>query len=459
MYLLCASSLVFGETSLSRSIAELRRKVDTDLSVGVDIVDLSTGERTYSASPETPLIPASVLKLATSYAALKELGGEWSWLTEVRADRSLAQCAADGKNSGYAGNIYIQGNGDPGLTTDRILQLADEIYLSGIRTVDEIVVDDSQFVSPPGRSGPNPYQAALSALPINFNSLEVHITPAQYGSMANAAVTRGAPYRVRSNVRTTKGDRSSIQLSDDEHDANVLQVSGEIGVGATKRVEYISIENPSEVFGAVFADALRRSGVAVKGGARVGRTPEHSEPILVVPSRPLHLAIGDMNRFSSNFLAGQMVFALGRGVDGRYRFDAGVERIRKLMKALHPSDLTIVDGSGLERANRIAPALLTAILYKTYGNSALAPDFFGSLSRFNLRGTLKHRNLGVADQDGVWAKTGTLDGVSSLAGILQSQSGKHFAFAIITNGLLEKTRAIQFEDEIVRALLEDRLER
>jgi D-alanyl-D-alanine carboxypeptidase/D-alanyl-D-alanine-endopeptidase (penicillin-binding protein 4) len=219
---------------------------------------------------------------------------------------------------------------------------------------------------------------------------------------------------------------------------------------------------------------LQQSGIKVTGGLRQGETPAGAKVLLLHESKPLSDILRDLNHFSSNFLAGQILYALGQDSVGYFRQDIGVKRLSRVLEDLGfaPEQFNIVDASGLDRGNQLTTDQLVRVLQRGAKDFRIAPNLIASLSRFGRSGTLKSRKLleplpapassGQLYQerfqraDGVWGKTGTLDGVSSLAGYLETRLGERLAFAVITNGGLSKDRSIEIEDGLVQTLIEVR---
>ena len=106
------------------------------------------------------------------------------------------------------------------------------------------------------------------------------------------------------------------------------------------------------------------------------------------------------------------------------------------------------DGSGLDPDNRVACSLLVDLL----GDEAFGGVLADSLPVAGQQGTMKKRFVGTAGEGRVRAKTGTLRGVSSLAGVVDTPAGRHLAFAVITNGELP-FEIKELHEDLVLALL------
>jgi D-alanyl-D-alanine carboxypeptidase/D-alanyl-D-alanine-endopeptidase (penicillin-binding protein 4) len=117
-------------------------------------------------------------------------------------------------------------------------------------------------------------------------------------------------------------------------------------------------------------------------------------------------------------------------------------------------DYNIVDGSGVSLYDYISPDLLIRFLKYAYNNKILREVIYPSLPVAGVDGTLKNRMKNGNVYSNVHAKTGTVTGVSSLAGYLQTVQGHMLAFVIINQNNLNERRAHQFQDRICRMLTE-----
>jgi serine-type D-Ala-D-Ala carboxypeptidase/endopeptidase (penicillin-binding protein 4) len=115
---------------------------------------------------DTPYIPASILKVPTALAALSILGPEYRFKTRFYTD--------------VQDNIYIQGFGDPMLTSEEIRLIFNELQQRGLRQINTIFIDASNFAleyqSPGSEFSNNPYDAPVGPTVVNFNSVPVRVT-------------------------------------------------------------------------------------------------------------------------------------------------------------------------------------------------------------------------------------------------------------------------------------------
>lgn len=126
------------------------------------------------------------------------------------------------------------------------------------------------------------------------------------------------------------------------------------------------------------------------------------------------------------------------------------EQIRKV--GMNPDDYKIVDGSGLSYDNAISPELEIAFLKYAYENPAIYKYFYASLPIAGVDGTLSRRMQNTTAYHNVRAKTGTLNGISSLAGYATASNGHQLAFCIINQGFPRRLYAYEFQRDVCSTL-------
>ena len=113
---------------------------------------------------------------------------------------------------------------------------------------------------------------------------------------------------------------------------------------------------------------------------------------------------------------------------------------------LHPADYRLADGSGLSPYNYLSAELLVRLLQYVYNTPKLFSYIQPALPVAGIDGTLKDRMKKTPAQGNIWAKTGTLTGVSSLAGYALAANGHMLAFAIINQGVRNNRVGRDFQD-------------
>ena len=130
--------------------------------------------------------------------------------------------------------------------------------------------------------------------------------------------------------------------------------------------------------------------------------------------------------------------------------------VRQLIQRLgfDPAQYNVADGSGLSLYNYLSPELLTAFLRHAWRNESIRRHLEPSLPIAGIDGTLKDRMKNTAAHRNVRAKTGTVTGISSLAGYATAANGHQLAFAIINQGIVKAKDAKAFQDAVCRLLCE-----
>ena len=198
------------------------------------------------------------------------------------------------------------------------------------------------------------------------------------------------------------------------------------------------MSDPLGYAAAVFRLQLEANGIRVVGGVRRGAAAPEASLLLAFEGMPLHDIASLFLKYSNNFIAECMLKWLALGpapAPGApaASWAAGAEALRARLAALGvPLGASrIVDGSGLSRSNRVSARVLVEALRRGDAAFDLGPELLAGLPIAGLDGTLERR-AGQA-RGRVRAKTGSLDGVTSLAGFARSERGRDFVFAVIVN--------------------------
>ena len=203
---------------------------------------------------------------------------------------------------------------------------------------------------------------------------------------------------------------------------------------------------------------LERQGVDVRdaklvdngtmpGGARHLSTYRHS----------IDTILNHMLKESDNFYAESMFYQTAASAGRRPAKASDVRMLTKqLIKrlGLGGNPYKIADGSGLSLYNYVSAELLVTLLRYAYSKPDIFDHLLPALPIAGVDGTLKKRMTDGAARGNVMAKTGTLTGISSLAGYLTTASGRQLCFAIINQGVMRNKDGRDFQDRVCNALCE-----
>ena len=151
---------------------------------------------------------------------------------------------------------------------------------------------------------------------------------------------------------------------------------------------------------------------------------------------PLPVVLKRMMKNSDNAYAESVLLSLA-SQDSAWSYEACKERVRDVVRraGTRIQDYIIQDGSGLSHGNRTTPEVLVAVLRYAYRNPKIYRPLLESMPQAGLDGTLGRRMRNTLAHGNVRAKTGTVNGVSTLSGYLKAQNGHLLAFSILMNDI------------------------
>ena len=209
-------------------------------------------------------------------------------------------------------------------------------------------------------------------------------------------------------------------------------------------------------FMTVLASKLREAGIVVEAPITV--VPFEKDALMIcLRSHQLKEILVPMLKESDNLYAEAVFFQIAGSQTVR---PAKAAHARQLIKReLSKAGVTgvayrIADGSGLSLYNYVTPELMVKLLCYAYKNPKLFMQLYPALPIAGQDGTLKKRMTGPYTNGKVKAKTGTLTGISSLAGYLTTANNHVLAFSIINQGVLKNADGRGFQDKVCTALCE-----
>jgi len=343
-------------------------------------VESASGEPLLAYRTQELLVPASILKVATAFCALEELGADFRYTTQFFVDAKKT--------------LYVKGSGDPTTVSEELAHVARAVAQSE-KTISAIVIDTSFFVkdleidgASPSR---NPYDAKNAAFVGNFSSAA--LTRRRDGAVVSAeAQTPLTPMSRRIGAQLRRGTTERVKIGDSWKDGALYG-------------------------GELLSEFLSQAGVTGTRAVRLGSIPPDAR-LLVSHTSSLDLAlmVKGMLEHSTNFTANQIFLTLGA-----HRFGAPADLAKAqramtdcLSKRVGWRHFHIEEGSGLSRRNKVSTDLMTSLL-KTFE---------------------PYRDL-LPVKEGFLAKTGSLNGVNSLAGYYNLRGQGEVRFALIINSNVE----------------------
>jgi serine-type D-Ala-D-Ala carboxypeptidase/endopeptidase (penicillin-binding protein 4) len=357
------------------ALAGLKETVATLAPSATVLVVDSKGNELIAQNADKPFTPASVTKIVTAWLALEVLGADYRFETRFYLDAKRV--------------LYVRGGGDPYLISEELAPLASALVAKiGKVPITGLVVDASYYPSDlriPGiEDDDTAYDALNSALGVNFNTIYAE----RIGNKVRSAeeqtpITPIAIARFRAKGPPDGEGRISL------------------GQDPTVGLRYA---------GELIAAFIQRAGGSVKGEISVGTVPEGLEPIYIHrQSRTLSEILVGLLLDSNNYTANQVFLEIGgHELRGPVSLEKSLEVANKMLGAHGlAADIHLEEGSGISRDDRFTARGLAKVL------ELFAP----------------HADL-LHGHDGGSNKSGTMDGIRTLAGYADTSSHGRIRFVI-----------------------------
>ena len=394
-----------------------------------------------------PVNPASVMKLVTTYAALDLLGPAFTWTTPVYVEGAV-------RDGTLFGNLYIKGQGDPKLVSERLWLLLRRLQGLGVKTIaGDIVLDRSAFenveIDPATFDGEplRPYNAAPDALLLNFKSVVMTFVPDRTANLAQVQFEPPlAGVQMQPSVPLSNGDCGDYRaaLKADFSDPAAIRFNGVYPANCGERVWATAYADPKNYANRAIEGMWREMGGKLAGTVRDGRVPAALvKPAFEVTSPFLPEVIRDINNYSNNVMAQQLFLTLSLQAKAASGATTGTgapiatlaasrEVVQRWWRnTISADDAPVLDnGSGLSRIERISAQALGKLLQTAYA-SPVMPELMSSLPISGVDGTL--RRVRGAARGSAHLKTGSLRDVTGVAGYVLAHSGKRYVLVMIVN--------------------------
>lgn len=408
-------------TTRDRRGRRVAKTVPLNYSLGFCVYDLTADSMLYDLNGGKMMIPASTQKLFVSTAALATYGVKHTFDTMATTN---GVCMNDSAGCRFlCGDIVLSGGFDPTLTIDDVRAIVDKVKELGVDSISgRILVDNrkkSKLLSHHGWS-----YDKIPAGEENF------ITPLLFDEGYTS------PYVPRDSVWTTVGKGRNARK------VRVLP--------AYKKQR---VKHPEQYFAEAVYKLLKADGVKFATDDVCGVLPDSVSdigwPVCVLRS-PMEKVLPRMMKRSNNYYAESMLLNLckGKSVE-EWTYDECRRIVRDVVTTAGGSEAEykIIDGSGLSHSNLNSPRMQIKLLRFARLNEGIYSPLYESLPIAGIDGTISDRMKTGKAFNNVRAKTGTVNGVSTLSGYLIAGNGHQLAFSIMVNdlGSLSMGRALQNE--------------
>ena len=366
----------------------------------------------YAKNPEKPLIPASTLKVVTALLALEHWGRDHHFYTDIYTHISKTE-------KGPYVNLIFKGYGDPFLISEELKlmakKIAKELKSKNITRVNKITLDGSFYdenLKIPGLSkSENPFDAMPTALAANFNTAMLYYNGKSWFSaekqtpLTYAAVRRGKNLLAISASKSRFRERVNLGQDPKLNEQNFAEIIRFFlrreGIKVGKKIRWNMVDEIKQSMAAMQADS----------GGTVQVSQKLSKPLRYYNSKSLEEVVAAMLEHSTNLVANQLALNLAADLKGAPATQAKLQQTYNKLLRQWIQPVSFVEGSGLSRDNKLTATQMLTLL------NAFEP----------------YQDLMPKIKPGIHAKTGTLHGVSALAGYIE-KSQQQFLFALLING-------------------------
>ena len=369
------------------------------------------GGTVYVDGGDRPVIPASTLKVLTAATALSLIPPGERFVTEARAGAAPV-------NGVITGDLWLVGGGDPLLETPDysstqdhspeiatdVSKLADKIVAAGVtRITGGVVGDDRRY----------------------------------------------------DDARTVKTWKRQYLASGEVGPIGALSINDNFTIKNARGRRTGAVDPPRDA-AAEFASLLAERGVTVGSDAR-GATPSDpaaaaaaSNVVATIESQPIETVVQEVLVWSDNTAAEMLLKEVGfRSTNHQGTAASGVAAVKAFAATRSKAPYAAVDGSGLDRSDQVTCSLLVDVLSGEEPGGPLER----ALPVMGESGTLRRRLRGEAASGKVRAKTGSLNGVSSLAGFADTGGASRAVFAFVGNGLASTATGVEIGNQLAQQLV------
>ncbi len=437
-------------------ISKLNARGVGEYGISAYVRDVNSPKPLLAYQDETARVPASVMKLITSYASLGILGPNYRWPLDVYTQGSI-------RNGTLQGNLYIKGYGSPEFNREELRKVLRGIRQKGIRNISgRIVFDNTYFNSASKYHGAFDsksqvaYNAKPDALLFNkrLNSFQIRAVGKRV-VVNNLTPTHNLKI-VNKMRKTRRSCRPRISVSK-RAGLTTVTFRGKYSRRCGTRTYTRVISEPANmIYGTMRSMWKQEVGGRLNTHFAMGQVPRNARPLLRTYSRTLAQILPTIDKNSNNVMARQLLLSIGaKASRGRGTERNGAKAIARWLasRGLNFPELRIENGSGLSRTARISARHVSDLLIDAY-RSPYRNVLMQALAVAGVDGTMKRRLRSTPVRGRGYFKTGTLRDVRSIAGYVKAANGKTYVMAILHNDPKAPHRALAAHDKLIEWVFE-----
>lgn len=427
--------------------------------VGIIVRSLDDDRVIYSHNDNLLFMPGSTLKIVTAVAALKRLGPNFTYSTQLLVNPDTWASEPN--------VFYLKFSGDPTLTARDLTKLFKALGDTEVcGSSGNIIYDSADYDVPRINKAwmmsdvETCEMGPVSRAMIDGNYYHFEIWPGK--ELLEPSILKGKHgieprYKIDNQVQTST-DKEYIWRSYGFF-GDVLRIEGKAGINLKAQRIELPVDDLDFYIQQNIEKALRESGSKLKFGIRSGKIPRDAILLGEHKSQSLSTIISEGLKFSINLPFGVLpleLAALEKPLANSWRGASSIlaELVEKNY-GINLSQAVIDDGIGLSRYNLMSPKQLSEVLIAAYKDASISSYFVNGLAQNGKTGDLKNRLSDPAFIGRVSAKTGGMTGISGFAGYLETHKGKRLCFVIFINGFSGSRQPYRdFQDDVCRILIE-----
>lgn len=434
------------------------KSLPSNAQVGIIVKSINDEKLIFEHQMDQLFLPGSTVKILTAAIALKNLGPNFTYITELLAKKNLKENSC---------TLYVKFSGDPSFTLEDLTDLFNSLTLNNTHEIDRIIYDSSGYNVPPLNSSwmlqdietceVVPTTKAI----INENYYLFELYPAQKleeRSTLKSKLGILPIYKIDNQVVTVP-DENFVRRSYG-FDGDILRIKGKTGIHLQPQRIELPISDLDFYIEQMITSALNNNNITITNKISSGKIPKDAVTVAKHKSKTMASILSQALKHSYNIPFGALLLEIASSHNPSITSWKDASNILKKAFYNHYSiDLShaiIDDGIGVSRYNLISPRQMCDILLAVYKDPSISKSFLDALAQNGQEGKLQKRMTDPVLIGKIRAKTGILSGVTGLAGYLKTNDDNLVAFVIFVNNFIGSPQPFwDFQDKICRILIEE----
>ena len=412
------------------------------LNFGIMVQNVETGKTIYQYNENHLFTPASVQKLFTATAALSYLKPNYRFITNIYTTGVI-------HNNTLIGDVYIKFVGDPFFKRKYLHAMINEMHAKGIHRIKgHVYIDNSDYDNvpyPPGWIWDDlsySYAAPVNAIILNRNKFLLHFIPSQktLGTPTLSTKIPSSILHFHNHVETTSTFQKKCPLRIYSDDVNNYMLHGCLYRKWGEQRRSLAVRDVVHYAEFLTKEYLKDNAITYHGDISLKQAPQHRHAFVSHQSPQLSKIIKEMLKKSDNLTTDAIFKKLGEEYyHTQGTWQNSLDALKKILALPANIDFKknhLNDGAGLSRYNLIKPSQFIKLLYYIHHNPTVRPALYDALPIAGKDGTLDERMLNLGTSERVHAKTGSMAGVTTLTGFVQTKNHGMLTFVIMINDFL-----------------------